>query len=181
MNQIVEILKDSFIDYAGNKHHFVIAAVSKPYKPEERPCVIETREGNRGIEFFAHNVVRSVHIGVSICSPVDKFDEKIGVLSATGRANKSKGVLYVTEKGKVSTPLVRVLLEQEAEFLKNNPAMYIKGYAEAEEKYKKKNKIEKLEQNFSDIERTIVEKVDKDPRFLDNVQEYLKFMNKCKK
>ena len=41
--------------------------------------------------------------------------------------------------------------------------------------------MEKVKENFTDIEKVIVEGVKKDPTYLDNVQKYLSYLNKQNK
>lgn len=166
MKEYVEVLKDSFFDYEGKEHHFTLAAIS------EMPNVfIEDT-------FFIEKVLK---IGLAICNPDDTYNEKVGACTAIGRAKKSAPVLYSTISGLINTKMVRALLEQEAEYIKNNPEQYIVGYREAKERWEKRKQIEELRNNFSTIEKTIIEEVDKNPKFLDNVQKYLEYCQRHSK
>lgn len=168
MKEHVELLKDSFFDYEGKEHYFILAAVSC----DSDSSVLE--EALLGIE-------KILKIGLAICNPDDVFDEKVGACTAIGRAKKSEPVLYSTISGIINTKMVRALLEQEATYIKNNPEQYIAGYSEAKERYEKRKKIEELKNNFSPIEKIIVEEVSKNPKFLDNVQKYLEYCQKHSK
>lgn len=168
MKEYVEVLKDSFLDYAGKEHHFTLAAIS------EMPDNYTLSEDSFGIE-------KVLKIGLAICNPDDVFDEKVGACTAIGRAKKSEPVLYSTIPGLINTKMVQALLEQEAEYIKNNPEQYIAGYNEAKERWEKRKQIEELKSNFSPIEKTIVEEVNKNPKFLDNVQKYLEYCQKHSK
>lgn len=184
MKEHVEVIKDSFTDYAGRTHHFIIAAVTSNLENTEID----------NIEFYNDKIVITypkdltgvLRIGVSICNPEDEFVEKIGVLKAVGRARNSNPVLYVTKLGYINKNLVKAFLEREAEYLKSNPDKYIKGYNECKERYFKRKGMEELKDNFSSVEKIIVESVQKDPKFLDNINIYLTWLNnqnkgKCKK
>lgn len=182
MKQYVEVIKDSFTDFAGKEHLFIIAAVSSLYDESDQKTVVARVSG-----FIAENVaqvVKDIRIGVSICNPTDEFNEKVGILKATGRAKSSAPVLAVTEGGFVSVPVIRALLSEQAKYIKENPGDYIKGYNESKEKYMKKVEMEKVEENFTEDEKKIIAKVEQDPRYLDNVQKYLDWISckrKCKK
>ena len=119
-----------------------------------------------------------MQIGVSICNPVDKFSEKVGVLKAVARAKNSEIALYAAHPGQMSDNLVRTYLAQEAEYIKENPEKYIKGYNDAKARFLKHQEMEQVKENFTDIEKVIVEGVKKDPAYLDNVQKYLDYLNK---
>ena len=118
------------------------------------------------------------NIGISICNPVDKFSEKVGILKALARAKNSDIVLYAAHPGQMSDNLIRTYLAQEAEYIKENPEKYIKGYNDAKARFLKHQEMEKVKENFTDIEKVIVEGVEKDPTYLDNVQKYLDYLNK---
>lgn len=191
MKQHVEVIKDSFVDYAGKTHHFVIAAVSEMLESENSDSLLVMQvEGHNG-ELIQSSLVgyveKGVRIGISICNPEDKFDEKVGTLKAIARARNSGIALYAADRGYINTALVRAFLQQEAEHLKNNPDMYIQGYNDAKARYLKKKGMEELKGNFSEVERIIVDSVQKDPKYLDNVNKYLTWLKnqeqgkKCKK
>lgn len=171
MKEHVDVIKDSFIDFAGKIHYFVIAAVS--------------RELDNAITFvdypYPRKLVKGLHLGIAICNPEDKFEEKIGILKAISRARNSCPVMYVTNCGYINDTLVKAFLKQEADFLKANPNIYIKGYNEARERYLKRRAMEDLEENFTVVEKIVVDSVQRDPKFLDNINMYLDWLNKCKK
>ena len=168
MKEYVELLKDSFSDYEGKEHYFVLAAVSCD------PDSFVSEEDPFGIE-------KVLKVGLAICNPDDVFNEKVGACTAIGRAKKSEPVLYSTMSGIINTKMVRALLEQEATYIKNNPEQYIIGYSEAKKRYEERKKIEGLKNNFSPIEKIIVEEVNKNSKFLDNVQKYLEYCQRHSK
>lgn len=185
MKEHVDVLKDSFVDYAGRTHYFVIAAVTNGLVDEYGHCPLIVSQD--GIEASCVGTVeKGIRIGVSICNPEDQFSEKVGVLKAVARARNSVPVLYVTEAGYINKTLVEAFLKQEAEYLKSNPDVYIQGYNDSKERYLKRKKMESLKENFSEVEKIVVEGVQKDPKFLDNVNTYLAWLDnqnkgKCKK
>lgn len=181
MKQCVEVIKDSFTDYAGRVHHFVIAAISDAF--EVPPMVVVADDSMSASQIGL--VKKGVRLGIAICNPEDTFNEKVGVLKATARAENSEISLYSSEAGQINTKLVRAFLEQEAEYLKNNPDKYIQGYSDSKERWLRNERMKEVGNNLTVVEKVIVEGVKKDPKFLDNVKEYLKWLNnqskgKCK-
>lgn len=193
MKPYIEVIKDSFVDYAGKIHHFIIAAVSKEFDP----CiVINTKDIDNAqniqefIDIFKDPisvVCKGVSIGISICNPEDEFNEKTGICKAVGRANQADIALYATIDGYINTTLIKAFLQQEAEYLKKYPEKFIIGYEEAKARYLKNKSMEEMKDNFSSTEKIIVEEVQKNPEFLDNVTTYLTWLRnqengkKCKK
>ena len=169
-NEIV--LKDKFVDYAGKEHQFIIAATKVTLKDTDSgyPLVMKISNGT-GESLGCVQV--GLQIGVSICNPVDKFSEKVGVLKAVARAKNSEIALYAAHPGQMSDNLA-----QEAEYIRENPEKYIKGYNDAKARFLKHQEMEDMKENFTDIEKVIVEGVKKDPAYLDNVQKYLDYLNK---
>lgn len=170
-----EVITDSFVDYKGLTHHFVMAAIS--VELENSPLVLDKDEFG---PIALGEVKKCVKIGLAICNPEDEFVEKIGALKAIGRAEKSEPVLYTSYTGMINTKLVKALLEQESNYLKNNPEKYIIGYSEAKDRFLKNKEMNELKENFSDLEKTVANKLEENPKFLDNVQTYLTWINNQK-
>lgn len=176
MNDVI-VIKDKFVDYADKEHQFVVAAVRVPLKNDDGnyPDVMSMRSTMGCVQM-------GLKIGISICNPLDGFDEKIGVLKAIARANNSEIALYTAHPGQLGDNLIRAYLEQEAQYVKANPDRYIKGYNDAKERFLKHQEMENIKENFTDIEKAVVEGVKKDPTYLDNVQKYLNYLdNQTKK
>lgn len=155
MKERTQFIHDSFVDYKGKEHHFVICAYSKllPKTFKEAEGIEFDADKDDRVETFAvsyadsygcldnyDKVVKSVSIGVSICNPEDEFNYVIGCKKAQARAKNSNATLYATKSGMINTTMVTGLLTQEAEYLKNNPDAYIKGYEEGKRAYLEKQK-----------------------------------------
>ena len=155
MKERTQFIHDSFVDYKGKEHHFVICAYSKllPKTFKEAEGIEFDADKDDRVETFAvsyadsygcldnyDKVVKSVSIGVSICNPEDEFNYVIGCKKAQARAKNSNATLYATKSGMINTTMVTGLLTQEAEYLKNNPDVYIKGYEESKRAYLEKQK-----------------------------------------
>lgn len=155
MKERTQFIHDSFVDYKGKEHHFVICAYSKllPKTFKEAEGIEFDADKDGRVETFAvsyadsygcldnyDKVVKSVSIGVSICNPEDEFNYVIGCKKAQARAKNSNATLYATKSGMINTTMVTGLLTQEAEYLKNNPDAYIKGYEESRRAYLEKQK-----------------------------------------
>ena len=155
MKERTQFIHDSFVDYKGKEHHFVICAYSKllPRTFKEAEGIEFDADKDDRVETFAvsyadsygcldnyDKVVKSVSIGVSICNPEDEFNYVVGCKKAQARAKNSNATLYATKSGMINTTMVTGLLTQEAEYLKNNPDVYIKGYEESKRAYLEKQK-----------------------------------------
>lgn len=118
----VEFYIDSFTDEFGQIRNFVIAAISEQF---DEPSDVFTYDWNQTNQ----EVVKGLKLGFAICNPVDEFDANLGCTIAEGRARKnSEYALLSTQLGYINTTMVRAFLEQEAEYFKDNPERYIKGY-----------------------------------------------------
>ena len=155
MKERTQFIHDSFVDYKGKEHHFVICAYSKllPKTFKEAEGIEFDADKDDRVETFAvsyadsygcldnyDKVVKSISIGISICNPEDEFNYVIGCKKAQARAKNSNATLYATKSGMINTTMVTGLLTQEAEYLKNNPDVYIKGYEESKRAYLEKQK-----------------------------------------
>lgn len=120
----IEYLVDSFVDDNGDERHFVIAAVSEVFTEDDEPSYVTDIDG-----LEIQEVVKGLKLGFAICNPTDKFDEKLGITIAVGRARKNaEYALVASEMGYINTQLVRAFLQQEAEYFKHNPEYKIAGY-----------------------------------------------------
>ena len=195
MKEHVEFITDSFTDYAGKVHHFVIAALSQMLptrsgqlesNPTDSEDLDVTHEvgvyiEDYGTEDYLGTVTKVVRLGVSMCNPTDTFDEKVGTLKAIARAHDAKPVLFAADAGVINTGVIKALLVQEAEYLKHNPENFIAGYAEMRDRFYTRQKMEAMKEGFSDLENQVVEGLDKDPKFLDNAMKYLEWYRKQQK
>lgn len=119
-----EYIIDSFVDFTGTERKFIIAAVSQD-------CLDCTQISEEEIE-------KALYLGISVCNAKDTFDEELGKRIAKGKALSPKsriGVLHATKRGVINTKMVRALLEQEAEYMKQNPGTYLRGYDKDKEMY----------------------------------------------
>lgn len=119
----IEYLVDSFTDVNGDTRHFVIAAISVRFGE-----AADTWFYDKGDAEHQENV-KGLKLGYSICNPVDKFNEELGIQIAIGRARKNANyALLASELGFINTKLVKAFLEQEAAYFKENPESRIAGY-----------------------------------------------------
>lgn len=196
MKEHIETITSEFVDYKGEKHYFIIAAISQNFPKflnidknsnnvkignDRTPVFYEVNEyiEGYGTTEYSISITKSLRIGISICNPVDKFNKSIGKAKAIARARMSDPVLFVKNAGLINSKVVRALLEQESEYLKNNPELLIKGYKESKLRYERNHQMVNLEKSFTPVERDIAEKLTKNPNFLDKVYDYIEwFKNK---
>jgi len=128
---------DTFVDFTGATRNFCIAAVSQE---ENTALLLAVNELTEKTEVALPT--KSLRIGVSICHPSDvtKYSKELAETIAEGKALKDSsavGQIYSTDRGFINTKVVNALLEQEAEFFKQNPDRYITGYRKQKESYLK--------------------------------------------
>lgn len=195
MKEHVEFITDSFTDYAGKVHHFVIAALSQnlpdnvrdiednPSGYDDAGVTYEVGEyiEDYGTENYIGTVSKVLRLGISICNPTDTFKEEVGARKAIARAHNAKPSLYASNPGVINTGVVKALLEQEAQYLKNNPENFIPGYLEMRDRYLTRQKMETMKGGFTELENQVVESLEKDPKFLDNAMKYLEWMRRQRK
>lgn len=170
MKKYLEHIVDSFTDYEGKVHHFVIAAVSETlpktaveaYKDEwtgeDKKITYSIAEEVEGEPeaYFTTEVVKVLKLGITICNPNDTFNEELGKKVAVQRAQPK---LYATDPGVINSCMVKALLQQEASYLKNNPEKYIAAYAGDKAKFLENKKLEEIKNSFSEEENAVVEKI----------------------
>lgn len=194
MKEHINVINDMFVDYKGIVHPFTIVAVSQtlPKNGNELGEAGDTYgncEVTHEVAIYLEDygtydylgcVGKVVKIGVAICNPDDDYNEKVGYNKALARARNSNPVLYanVNNLGIINTAVVEALLQQEAKYLKENPAKYIKGYKEAEEKYHLREKMLDIYDNFSSLEDDVLEALTIDPHYFDDVHKYIEWAKK---
>ena len=193
MKEYVEVINDSFVDYAGKTHYFTIAAISSLLPRNGKELGMDSLEDNTvthevavyvedyGTDDYLCNVTKALRLGISMCNPTDEFNEKVGALKAIARARENEPSLLSVDPGTINTKVVRALLEQEAEYLKNNPENFIEGYADMKARYEKCKEMEAMAENFSETEKAVVAGIQENPKFLDNTFEYLSWLKNQKK
>ena len=149
----VQHLHDSFVDYAGIKHEFVIVAVSQNLGNTDFAITEYTDYDMTDIAI----VTKKVTLGIAFCNPCDAFNLEQGIKVATGRAYKSEDGIYSTQKGYINTGLVTALLNREADFIKNNPGKYIAGYNKAEQRHHEKMRVIEELENLNSHEDFIID------------------------
>ena len=159
---IAEFLTDSFIDFKGETHRVVLCALSQTPESSDGDYLMVNWCDGESIDTSAdicHDVYRTVSIGMAICCPNDEkaFSEEIGKKIALNRANGSVPKFVSLFPGVVNTTLVKAFLEQEMEYIKKNPELFIKGYEEAKIRYEKKIDFDKTISNLSESEANVVQ------------------------
>ena len=197
MKEHIEYTHDYFTDYLGKIHYFVIVAISQelpkyyrqledvdsPGADDDSPIAFEIwRNIDEGMdEECMGKVTKVIRLGISICNPSDSFDEQIGVRKAVARARSNEPVIYATHPGVINTRMVKALLEQEAEYFRNNPENFINGYAESRDRYLKNKEMEKVESEFTELEQKVVTEIQNNPKFLDKILSFIKWLDNQRK
>jgi hypothetical protein len=150
MKEVVEYLCDSFVDFEGKTHNFVLCAVSKV-----DPNVELYFNDN---ETWAEST-RTLTLGCSVCNTVDEYNEELGKKIAYSRAvsNKVMPTLVSTLPGVINTAVVSALLRQEADYIKRDPNCVITGYNEKMKKVQEKKDAELRYKQMTAEEQLLVE------------------------
>lgn len=150
MKEVVEYLCDSFIDFLGKEHKFVLCAVSRVNKD------IEIYDGSVGDYVESARVLT---LGCSICNLNDDYDEELGKKIAYNRAISDKFLptIVSTLPGVINTAVVTALLRQEADYIKRDPNCVIPGYNEKAKKLKAKKEAEEDYKLLTAEEQLVVE------------------------
>lgn len=170
MEDSAKFINDSFVDFAGKTHYFTVVATSTNKKGT---YIVNEESG-----YCFPPVETEIHLGVSICNPEDPFDGYKGITKATKRADNSPAILYINKKCYGTNGLINALLKREAEYIKKNPGKYIKGYDEARVRYFKRKRMEDIENNLNDLEKSVIKEIEFNPKFLDKIQEYIQWKEK---
>ena len=164
MKDRVNYIVDSFTDYKGLEHKFVVAAVTSFLGDDT--FVADYEYG------FLGSVTKVVRLGISICNPIDTFNEKTGVLKASARAEQEDPTMYLDNKCFGKEAVVKALMEELAYEIKKDPGAFIAGYDEGKEKYLYGKEMEKIASEFTDFEKAVFTELNKDETSLDKVLDY---------
>lgn len=150
MKEVVEYLCDSFVDFNGVSHNFVLCALSK-VNPD-----VEIYDGAVGDYIESARVLT---LGCSICNLNDDYDEELGKKIAYNRANSDKFLptIVSTLPGVINTAVVKALLRQEADYIKRDPNCVIPGYNEKSKKVQMRKCAEEQYHLLNEDERMLVE------------------------
>ena len=133
-----------FTDFKGEVHKFVIAAVVRKCNPR---TYLETYDCSGDMPYGDKEMEKFMSIGLSICNPEDKYNEKIGMLRAEGRAlkpRKSENVrqMACTKGGMLDDVYVELYLESMKNYIITDPGKFIPGYNRLYKKWKEQSSQE---------------------------------------
>lgn len=178
MKEHVEYEINHFIDFKGDKHYFVIAAVSQnlPTKGEEifnEPGNLTHEIGvfleNFGTVDYIGTVCKVLKLGIAFCHPKDKFDPEVGKKIALERAKNNEPCLYGHHFGDINKSIALATLESKADHIIKYPERYITGYKEAELKYSTEQQMSNIMNSLSTQESEILSALITDSTYLDTV------------
>ena len=168
MKEVVNYRKGEFVDYNGETHHFVVAAVSTTDICEDGSLWL-TLYNNRDINpIDAEEMTKALFVGVAVCNPKDEFDEEKGKMIAYNKATNVKSLhhpaMFTTRPGFINTEVVEALLNNIVNYIKKDPGSVIAGYDDAKKKFLKKAK----DQQFVDSSSKELKKLAEDIKALSN-------------
>lgn len=151
---IAEYYMDSFIDFKNLEHKIVACAISHVLN-----------DGDEYIKDTINNnevpIPKVVSLGIAICNPDDNYSKIVGKRMAYNKAinNLSNPVLYAPNLGIINSTLIKGLLKQEVNYIKNNPGLMIKGYNDSEKKYNSIQALKEEYNNMDSIDKQIIDKI----------------------
>lgn len=156
MKERVNYRDGEFVDYLGQTHKFVVAAVSTS---DLDVIMYNTYTDDDKI------IPRGLFIGVSVCNPKDEYDEEMGKTIAYNKAvtlkNLNHPAIYTTRPGFINTDVVEALLDNIVRYIKKDPGSVISGYDDAKRKYLKKVEDDKFVSDSSEKLKDIAKSIKK--------------------
>lgn len=150
--EVIDFVTGVFTDYKGLDHHITVVALSRPATdPDEYGSMYEVNlyTPDEGTDWYC-NLTKTLTLGISVCNPEDKYNEKVGYNKALARARTSQPVMFVSKAGIINTEMVKALLNQELQFAINNPDTIIPGYSKTMQTYLKNKDYESAINNLGE-------------------------------
>ena len=148
MKEVVMYGYGSFKDYKGQEHKVIVCAVSR--KVNERNCVevpptiiyddpyADPYSDNSSRAFYVRKILS---FGVSICNPIDNYNEEHGKKIAYNRAlSNNAQVLTSSQAGFFNTATVTAMLNNYVEYIQRDPGSIINGYDASKKKFLEEKK-----------------------------------------
>lgn len=159
--------KGVIVDFKGVEHPFIVCALStSKYNNDEYSVSLDVIENSSLDVVGETDVPRAVFIGVSVCNPIDGWDENKGKMIAQCKAAGFKATkpfksaaLFATKEGLISTELVEALLNKEVLYIQENPESVIPGYTQMKERFETEQEYKKYLEESPEELRTLGEKI----------------------
>lgn len=139
------VIEGTFTDFKGNNRPYVVCAVIQNVSGQGAGFIIpEEMNKDSFIRLFFPSVIS---IGLSVCHEMDldRYDRRIGIIQAEGRASKLKNcaVIIPMTNYKFAIPsLLELVANEFCRDFETNPGKYIAGYNDSEERYQKRMREE---------------------------------------
>lgn len=129
MKEIVAYVYGSFNDYLGKEHKVVVCGITTPISNDDMSLL--TYDENDFEEYY--DIQKVLTIGVSICNPVDEYNQEKGEMIAYGKAKNLDTAIRLTSsrRGMFNTSTVNFILNDYLSYIERDPGSVIKGYDKA--------------------------------------------------
>lgn len=127
-------LTRSFKDF-NNTERFVIGCLLVKTR---RDCFVSSYAQDEEGFLVTDDLVqlaKGISFGFAVCNPIDEFNVESGKKIARNKAINATPKMWVTVSGILNDQMLTNLLDQEMNFMINNPDKLIKGYNQAKERY----------------------------------------------
>ena len=129
MKEIVAYVYGSFNDYLGKEHKVVVCGITTPISNDDMSLL--TYDENDFEEYY--DIQKVLTIGVSICNPIDEYNQEKGEMIAYGKAKNLDTAIRLTSsrRGMFNTSTVNFILNDYLSYIERDPGSVIKGYDKA--------------------------------------------------
>lgn len=129
MKEIVAYVCGSFNDYLGKEHKVVVCGITTPISNDDMSLL--SYDENDFEEYY--DIQKVLTIGVSICNPLDEYNQEKGEMIAYGKAKNLDTAIRLTSsrRGMFNTSTVNFILNDYLSYIERDPGSVIKGYDKA--------------------------------------------------
>lgn len=121
--------------------------------------------------------VKYLFIGAAIQNPKDEYNKALGEKIAYSKAEKEETWLSSSHLGLFNSNTVPYILKDYLGYICNNPSKFIKGYAEAEQKYHQEILDKQYLSTLSDEDKSLIKKISSlSESFISNAKKLAKYL-----
>lgn len=165
---VVMYKNGSFVDFQGVTRQFVVCALStSQFNSDTQEVSIVVYDEN-GYAIGDVESPRAVFIGVSVCNPLDEWNEEKGKMIALAKARGFKpdapeksAALFATRAGLISEGMVKAILDREVQHVIEVPDSVIKGYSQMKARWDEEQEMKKYVEETPENLKAISDQLNK--------------------
>jgi hypothetical protein len=167
---VVMYKNGSFVDFQGVTRQFVVCALSTSQFNNDKQEVSIVAYDENGYALGETESPRAVFIGISVCNPLDEWNEEKGKMIALAKARGFKAeapekssALFATRAGLISEGVVKALLDREVQHVIDAPGSAIKGYEQMKSRWEENQQIKKYIEETPENLKNLCDEISKLP------------------